>query len=46
MVSLRIEELPRANPFHLQRGVQAMHEAREATLRALQEPIVDGVVSV
>jgi len=46
MVSLRIEKLPRANPFHLERGVQAMQQAREATSRALQEPIVEGVVSV
>lgn len=46
MVSLRIGDLPRANPFHLERGVQAMREAREATLRALDVPIVDGVVSV
>lgn len=46
MVSLRIEKLPRANPFHLERGVQAMQEAQEATRRALQEPIVEGVVTV
>ena len=46
MVSLRISELPRASPFHLERGVQAMKAAREATLRALELPIVDGAVSV
>lgn len=46
MVSLRIGELPRANPFYLERGVQAMKTAREATLRALDLPIVDSVVSV
>jgi NTE family protein len=46
MVSLRIDKLPRANPFHLERGVQAMGQAQEATTRALQERIVEGVVSV
>ncbi len=46
MVSLRIEKLPRANPFHLARGVEAMQLAQDATQRALQEPIVKGLVSV
>jgi NTE family protein len=46
MVSLRIAKLPRANPFHLERGVDAMHAAQNATRRALQEPIVDGLVAV
>lgn len=46
MVSLRINELPRANPFHLDRGVQAMSVAQEATRRALDLPIVDSLVTV
>ncbi len=46
MVSLRIEKLARANPFHLERGALAMQQAQEATLRALDKPIADGVVSV
>ena len=46
MVSLRIAELPRANPFRLDRGVKAMHAAQQATLRALEEPIVDAMVAV
>lgn len=46
MVSLRIAKLPRANPFHLERGVDAMRAARKATLEALQESIVDGLVAV
>ena len=39
MVSLRIADLPRANPFHLERGVAAMQAAREATARALSSPL-------
>jgi NTE family protein len=46
MVSLRITDLPRANPFHLERGVAAMQAAQEATKRALGQPIVDSIVSV
>lgn len=46
MVSLRITDLPRANPFHLDRGVVAMQAAQEATKRALGQPIVDSIVSV
>lgn len=39
MVSLRIVDLPRANPFHLERGVAAMKAAEEATRRALDMPV-------
>lgn len=46
MVSLRILSLPRANPFRLERGVQAMDAAFEATKRALGRPIDDAVVEV
>ncbi|MCP4445089.1 MAG: patatin [Myxococcales bacterium] len=46
MVSLRITELPRANPFHLERGVLAMQAAFDATKRALGCPIEGSVVSV
>ena len=46
MVSLQITDLPRANPFHLDRGVIAMAAAEEATKRALGLPIVDKLVSV
>lgn len=45
MVSLSIEGLPRVNPFHLDRGVTAMREARLATERALSMPVLDGLVS-
>ncbi len=46
MVSLRILDLPRANPFHLERGVMAMEAACEATKRALSRPIDNAVVEV
>lgn len=46
MVSLRITDLPRANPFHLERGREAMEAAYEATQRALHEPLEGPVVSV
>ncbi len=46
MVSLQITELPRANPFHLDRGVVAMGAAEEATKRALSLRIEDSIVSV
>ncbi len=46
MVSLRIEGLPRANPFHLERGVAAMRSACEATSRALDQPLIAEQVSV
>lgn len=45
MVSLSIGGLTRANPFHLDRGVSAMREARLATERALSMPVQDALVS-
>ncbi|MBL4635175.1 MAG: patatin-like phospholipase family protein [Kofleriaceae bacterium] len=44
MVSLSIQGLTRANPFHLERGVLAMRQARLATERALAMPICDELV--
>jgi len=46
LVTLVIDELPRANPFRLDAGRRALEVAREATLRALDEPIADGVVRI
>ena len=46
MVTLVIEGLPRANPFRLEAGRQALEVARLATERALGLPIVDNVVRV
>jgi len=46
MVSLVIENLPRSGPFKLELGHKAFVLAREATKRALETPIVDGVVTV
>ncbi len=45
MVSLSIQGLARANPFHLERGVSAMREARLTTERALAMPICDELVA-
>ena len=44
MVTLVIDNLPRSNPFRLDAGRRALVLAREATQRALDLPIVDGVV--
>jgi NTE family protein len=46
MVTLVLENLPRSGPFKLELGHRAFELAREATKRALDERIVDGVVSV
>ncbi len=44
MVTLVIDNLPRSGPFRLDAGRRALELAREATLRALDAPITDGVV--
>jgi NTE family protein len=44
MVTLVIDALPRSGPFRLDAGRRALELAREATLRALETPITDGVV--
>lgn len=46
MVTLVIDELPRSGPFRLEAGRRALAMAREATARALDTRIVDGVVRV
>jgi NTE family protein len=46
MVTLVIDRLPRSGPFRLDAGRRALELAREATLRALDAPIVDCVVRV
>lgn len=46
MVTLILDNLPRSGPFKLEAGHHAMHLAREATKRALEAPIVDGIVRV
>ncbi len=46
MVTLVIDDLPRSGPFKLEAGHRALELARERTLRALDVPIVDGVVRV
>jgi NTE family protein len=46
MVSLVIDGLPRVSPWHLPNGRTALGLAREATNRALELPIVDGVVRI
>ncbi len=46
MVSLVIDELPRANPFKLDAGRAAMRAARIATDHALDRPIAADVVRV
>jgi len=46
LVTLVIDELPRSGPFKLDAGRRAMKLAREATLRALDAPIVDDAVIV
>jgi NTE family protein len=44
LVALVLGDLPRSGPFRLDHGRRAMELAREATARALERPIVDGVV--
>jgi NTE family protein len=44
MIALVLEDLPRAGPFRLEAGRRALHRARAAAERALDQPIVDGVV--
>ena len=46
LVSLVIADLPRSGPFKLAAGRAALAAARAATERALDQPIVDGVVAV
>jgi NTE family protein len=46
MVTLVIDDLPRSGPFKLDAGRRALAMAREATARALDRPIVDGVVRI
>lgn len=44
MTTLIIDSLPRSGPFRLAAGRRALELARAATRRALDAPIVDGVV--
>jgi NTE family protein len=44
MVTLVIDGLPRSGPFRLDAGRRALELARDATLRALDAPVVDDVV--
>ena len=46
MVTVALQDLPRSGPFRLAEGRRAYRAAREATRRALDERIDDGVVSV
>jgi len=46
MVSLQINNLPRANPFRLERGLAAMEVAKHATQKALQRPIQDQAIII
>ncbi len=46
MVSLVIEDLPRVGPFTLEIGERAYRSAADATLRALDLPVVDGVARI
>jgi NTE family protein len=46
MVTLVIDDLPRSGPFRLDAGRRALALARDAMARALEAPIVDGVVRV
>lgn len=46
MVTLVIDDLPRSGPFKLDAGRRALALARAATERALDAPIVDGVVRI
>jgi NTE family protein len=44
LVALVIDALPRTGPFRLARGPMALHAARDGVSRALDTPIVDGIV--
>ncbi|MBK9072322.1 MAG: patatin-like phospholipase family protein [Myxococcales bacterium] len=44
MVSLVIDDLPRLNPFRLERGPEAFQRAYDATCRALSQPVADDLV--
>lgn len=44
LVSLVLRDVPRSGPFRLDEGRRALAHAREATLRALARPIVEGSV--
>ena len=44
MVALVVDDLPRSGPFRLDTGRRALELAREATRRAFDADIVDGVV--
>ena len=46
MVTLVLDGLPRSGPFKLDAGRHALELARAATLRALDERVVDGVVRI
>jgi NTE family protein len=46
MVTLEITDLPRSGPFALDAGQRALAMARDATSRALDLPVVDGIVKV
>ena len=46
LVTLVLDDLPRAGPFRLAHGRRALQLARAAAARALDRPIVDGVVRV
>jgi NTE family protein len=46
LVTLVIDDLPRSGPWQLEAGRRALALARDATLRALDQPIVDGVVRI
>ena len=46
LVSLVVEDLPRVNPFRLERGKIAFEKARNATFRALKSPVVHGQVGL
>jgi NTE family protein len=46
LVSLVLDELPRSGPFKLDQGRLALERAREATARALDQPIANDVVRV
>jgi NTE family protein len=44
LVALVLDGLPRSGPFRLEQGALALRAAREAAERALDAPVLDGVV--
>ncbi len=46
MLTFVIEGLPRSGPFRLEEGRRAFRVAREATRRALNQPVRDGILVV